>query len=68
LPIISNDESLNYADEPEAGKILGLVMNLYNEVNLAVLERRNVMPRGCAFHDDLWANFNDDASSSFVPL
>lgn len=64
LPMIGNDESLNFADEAEAGTIFGLVMNLYNEVNLAVLERRNGMPRGCAFHDDLWANFNDDASIS----
>lgn len=64
LPMIDNDESLKYADEAEAGKIFGLVMNLYNEINLAVLERRNALPRGCAFHDDLWANFNDDASIS----
>jgi len=64
LPMIGNDESLNFADEAEAGKILGLVMHLYNEINLAVLERRNAMPHDCAFHDDLWANFDDDASIS----
>lgn len=62
LPMIGNDESLNFADEAEAEKILGLVMNLYNEINLAVLERRNALPRDCAFHDDLWTNFDDDAS------
>ena len=64
LPMIGNDESLSFADEAEAEKILGLVMNLYNEINLAVLERRNALPRDCAFHDDLWANFDDDASIS----
>lgn len=64
LPMIGNDESLNFADEGEAEKILGLVMNLYNETNLAVLARRNALPRDCAFHDDLWANFDDDASIS----
>ncbi len=64
LPMIGNDESLNFADEAEAERILGLAMNLYNEINLAVLERRNALPRDCAFHDDLWANFDDDASIS----
>jgi uncharacterized protein len=64
LPMIGNDESLNFADEAEAERILGLVMNLYNETNLAVLARRNALPHDCAFHDDLWANFDDDASIS----
>lgn len=64
LPMIGNDESLTLADEVEAEKILGLVMYLYNEINLAVLERRNALPRDCAFHDELWANFDDNASIS----
>lgn len=64
LPMLGNDESLNFADEAEGEKMLGLVMHLYNETNQNVLERRNAMPRDCAFHDDLWPNFDDDASIS----
>lgn len=64
LPMIGNDEGLNFSDEGEAEEILRLVMNLYNEINFSVLERRNVLPRDCAFHDDLWANFDDGASIS----
>jgi hypothetical protein len=44
LPMIGNDKSLNFAGEAEAERILGLLMNLYNEINLTVLERRNVIP------------------------
>ena len=49
LPMIGDDEGLNFADQNEAQEILGLVMALYNEVNTAVLERSNALPAGCAF-------------------
>jgi yecA family protein len=62
LPMIGDDEGLNFADQDEAQEILGLVMALYNEVNTAVLERSNALPAGCAFHQDILRNF-DDASS-----
>jgi uncharacterized protein len=64
LPIISNDESLNFADENEAQETLTQVMTLYNEINTAVLERSNALPLGCAFEDDIAANFEDDTSIS----
>ena len=64
LPLIGNDESLNFADESEAQEILGLVMDLYNEVNTAVLERSNSLPAGCAFDTDISKNFGDDSSIS----
>jgi len=64
LPMIGNDEELNFADENEAQEILGLVMAVYNEVNTAVLERSNALPTGCAFDDDVAANFEDDSSIS----
>ena len=64
LPMISNDEDLNFADQDEAQEILGLVMALYNEVNTAVLTRSNALPAGCAFDDDVVANFEADSSIS----
>lgn len=64
LPIIGNEEALNFADEKEAQEILGQIMALYNEVNAAVLERSNALPSGCAFEDDIAANFEDRSSIS----
>ena len=64
LPIIGDDQDLNFADEDEAQETLGLLMALYNEVNIAVLERSNALPSGCAFEGDIFANFEDDSSVS----
>jgi uncharacterized protein len=64
LPMIGNDEGLNFADQKEAQEILGLVMALYNEVNTAVLERSNSLPAGCVFDEQASKNFNDDSSIS----
>jgi uncharacterized protein len=64
LPMIGDDEGLNFADQNEAQEILGLVMALYNEVNAAVLERSNALPAGCAFDEDISKNFEDDSSIS----
>ena len=64
LPLIGNEEGLNFADEGEAQEILGLVMALYNEVNAAVLERSNILPTGCAFEKDISKEFEDDSAIS----
>jgi len=64
LPMIGDDEGLNFADQDEAQDILGLVMALYNEVNTAVLKRSNTLPAGCGFCEDIPKNFADDASIS----
>lgn len=64
LPMIGDDEGLNFVDQEEAQEILGLVMALYNEANTAVLERSNALPTGCAFDKDIWKNFDDDSSIS----
>jgi uncharacterized protein len=64
LPLIGNDMPLNFAHENEAQKILGLMMILYNETNAAVLERRNSLPAGCVFDEDISKNFEDDSSIS----
>ena len=62
LPLIGNDESLNFADEREAQEILGLVMDLFNETNTAVLERSNSLPAGCVFSSDILKNFENASS------
>lgn len=62
LPLIGNDESLDFADENEAREILGLVMDLYNETNAAVLERSNLLPAGCVLDRDISKNFENDSS------
>ena len=64
LPMIGDDEGLNFADQNEAQEILGLVMALYNEINTAVLERSNALPAGSAFDEDISNNFEDDSSIS----
>lgn len=64
LPMIGDDEGLNFADQDEAQKILRLVMALYNEVNTAVLERSNALPTGCAFDKDILKNFEEDSPIS----
>lgn len=64
LPMISNEESLNFADANEAQEILGLVMALYNEINEGVLERSNALPAGCAFDEDVLGTFDDGGSIS----
>lgn len=64
LPLISDDEDLDFDDDDEAQRILGSIMVLYNEVNTAVLERSELLPPGCSFNDDVVANFDENASIS----
>jgi len=64
LPMIGDDEGLNFADQNEAQEILSLVMALYNEANTAALERSNSRPKGCALDKDVSKNFEDDAPIS----
>ena len=62
LPFISDNEDLRFTDENEAQRILNGIMTLYNEVNTAVMERSQNLPRGCSFADDLDANLDQDSS------
>ncbi|HMB72730.1 MAG TPA: YecA family protein [Gammaproteobacteria bacterium] len=64
LPLISNEKDMSYADLDEAQHILGLVMNLYNQINTAVIERSDTMPQNCVFLADTEANFDDQAPVS----
>jgi len=64
LPLISDDEDIDFKDEKEAQKILNNVMALYNQVNTAVLQRSDELPPGCEFKEDLFANFDEEASIS----
>lgn len=61
LPLISNDEDMCYADLREAQQILGLIMDLYNQINASVIARSDVMPSGCAFLADTAANLEEQA-------
>ena len=47
LPIIFNDQDPRYATLEEANAILGQLMSLYNEMNMAVLEQRVALPADC---------------------
>lgn len=64
FPLISDDEDIGYADLDEAEKISGLIMALYNEINTAVMQRRDTMPTGCEFLADTSANFDAEAPVS----
>ena len=64
LPIISNDGDIGFQDESEAQQILGLIMALYNQINMAVLERGDGMPSGCEFQTNVEANFGEEVAVS----
>jgi len=62
LPLISDDKNFGFTGEDEAQQILNCIMALYNEVNTAVMERSQNLPRGCSFADDLSDNFDENSS------
>jgi len=64
LPMISNEEDLSFESENEAQQALSYIIALYNEVNSAVLKRRNELPAECEFRDDVLANFDEQTSIS----
>jgi uncharacterized protein len=64
LPTVSNDEDIGFKDQPEAERVLSLIMSLFNQINIAVLERSDGMPSGCKFQADIEADFNEDVAIS----
>ena len=64
IPLISNNEEFEFADESEAQRILGYIMTIYNEVNSSVIERSEALPMGCEFRPDVLANFDEQSSIS----
>lgn len=64
LPEISNDEDIGFKDETEAEQIMGLIMSLYNEINIAVLERSDGLPLGCQFQANVEDNFDEETAIS----
>lgn len=60
LPIISDEKDIGFQDEPEAQKILGLIMDAYNAINEAAFNRSRSMPTGCKFRADIESNFDDE--------
>jgi yecA family protein len=64
LPIVSNDEDPAFNDQSEAERVLSLIMTLFNQINIAVLERNDKMPSGCEFQEDVEANFDEEVAVS----
>jgi uncharacterized protein len=64
LPMIGDDREMRYEDLDEAQGILDLITGLYNEINAAVIERSDAMPRGCKFLEGSGANFDEEAPVS----
>ena len=64
FPVISNDEDMGFKDEAEAQRMMGLIMNLYNDINSSVLERSDSMPVGCKFQTEIEDNFDPDLAIS----
>ena len=61
LPIIFAEDDAGYANVEEAKVILGQIMALYNTINAAVLDPPTLLPADCQLHDEVLANFEDDA-------
>lgn len=64
VPIISDEQEIGFKDEAEALRVMGLIMDLYNEINEAVLIRSKKMPSGCKFRPDIEDNFDDELAIS----
>jgi uncharacterized protein len=62
MPMIGNDEDIGFEDESEAQRVLNQIMTLYNEVNTSVLERSEILPIGCEFKMNIFANFDEHTS------
>lgn len=62
LPMISDEQDIDFEDENEAQQVLNAIMTLYNEVNTAVLKRSQKLPFDCSFAAELEANFDEDSS------
>ena len=45
LPAISDEEDVGFENEAEAQRIMGLIIDLYNDINDAAFERSGVLPQ-----------------------
>ena len=61
LPIIFAGEDVDYANVEQAEALIGQIMALYSTINAAVLDQPALLPADCPLHDDVLANFDDDA-------
>ena len=64
VPIISDEQDIGFKDEAEARRIMGLIMDLYNEINEAAFNRSKKMPSGCKFRPGIEDNFDDELAIS----
>lgn len=60
FPAISDEEDIGFEDEAEAQRIMGLIIGLYNGINVSVFERSYSLPPGCEFRADVEDNFDEE--------
>ena len=60
LPKVFSRKEAGFADQDEAQRVLGLLVEMYNETTDAVLEESYVLPDECALLDDVLGNFGPD--------
>lgn len=61
IPLIFGGREPEFEGESEAQRILGGLMQLYNEVNTDVFDREARLPEDCRFREDLLSNLSEDA-------
>lgn len=61
LPLIFNEQEAGYGTTEEASTILGQIMTLYNDINMAILEERVALSGDCRLRPRVLDNFEDSA-------
>jgi uncharacterized protein len=64
LPLVLGGMERQFRTKDQADRILGSIMELYNEINEDVLEDKVKLPEDCRFRDDLLSNLDEDAPVS----
>jgi uncharacterized protein len=64
LPLVLGGREPQFRKKDQAERILGSIMELYNEINEDVLEGKVKLPEDCRFRDDLLSNLDEDAPVS----
>ena len=64
LPLVFDEDEGGFETLDQAQEILPAIMALYNHANHGVLERKPVLPPGCAIHPEALANLDADAPLS----
>jgi uncharacterized protein len=64
LPLVLGEREPQFRTKDQAERILGSIMELYNEINDDVSEDKVKLPEDCRFRDDLLSNLDEDAPVS----